>query len=175
MTPRTRDGAGAARAQAASGGLPGIAAACAPVFARLPQHPPAVLAAIATNLVLGDAISGERIPEALGRTVAIVVRDAGLELRFTVVQGGIAAAREGTPDATVSADTADLVALARREVDPDMLFFGRRLMVEGDTALAHLLMNTIAAAEPRWAPPTPRRLLRALRLQLPGLVRVRTR
>lgn len=41
----------------------------------------------------------------------------------------------------------DLVALARRDEDPDTLFFQRRLMLEGDTATGLLLKNLLDALD----------------------------
>ncbi|PJC12345.1 MAG: sterol-binding protein, partial [Comamonadaceae bacterium CG_4_9_14_0_8_um_filter_60_18] len=39
------------------------------------------------------------------------------------------------------------VLLARRQEDPDTLFFNRRLAMEGDTELGLLVKNTIDAIE----------------------------
>ena len=51
----------------------------------------------------------------------------------------------------VRADAAALWALARGEVDADRLFFERRLVLEGDTALALALKSTLEAVGPLWA------------------------
>ncbi|MDP3863323.1 MAG: SCP2 sterol-binding domain-containing protein, partial [Rhodoferax sp.] len=53
----------------------------------------------------------------------------------------------GTADLTISASAHDFVKLARREEDPDTLFFNRRLAMEGDTELGLLVKNTIDAIE----------------------------
>jgi predicted lipid carrier protein YhbT len=48
---------------------------------------------------------------------------------------------------TISASAYDFVLLARRQEDPDTLFFSRRLAMEGDTELGLLVKNTIDAIE----------------------------
>jgi predicted lipid carrier protein YhbT len=59
--------------------------------------------------------------------------------------------------------------LARREADPDTLFFDRKLSIEGDTELGLLLKNTLDAIDLKKAlgtPPGPLQLLSALRVSL---------
>ena len=57
----------------------------------------------------------------------------------------------GAVDVTFTARAADLLLLATRRADPDMLFFDRRLVIEGDTETGLLLKNLLDAIElPRW-------------------------
>ena len=49
----------------------------------------------------------------------------------------------GKPDVTVRASLADYAALALRREDPDTLFFERRLVIEGDTALGLTVKNAL--------------------------------
>ena len=51
----------------------------------------------------------------------------------------------GRPDVTIRASLADYAALALRREDPDTLFFTRRLVIEGDTALGLELKNALDA------------------------------
>jgi predicted lipid carrier protein YhbT len=51
----------------------------------------------------------------------------------------------GAPDVTMRASLADYLALALRREDPDTLFFTRRLVLEGDTALALEIKNALDA------------------------------
>ena len=53
----------------------------------------------------------------------------------------------GAADLTISASAYDFMLLARRQEDPDALFFSRRLCMEGDTELGLLVKNTIDAIE----------------------------
>ncbi|MCC7487413.1 MAG: SCP2 sterol-binding domain-containing protein [Burkholderiales bacterium] len=139
----------------------------AAILSALPQFPPAFAAAVAANAWLGDTVSGEKLPGAAGRVIAIVVRDAGLRLRFRIEQRGIVACGDSSPEVEISACAADFAALAFKREDPDTLFFERRLSIEGDTELGLLLKNALAAAPPPGRPPSPVRVLRALRMQFP--------
>jgi O2-independent ubiquinone biosynthesis accessory factor UbiT len=51
----------------------------------------------------------------------------------------------GRPDVTVRASLADYAALALGREDADTLFFTRRLVMEGDTALGLELRNALDA------------------------------
>lgn len=44
---------------------------------------------------------------------------------------------------TLSITSYDAIEMAKQEVDPDTLFFQRKLKIQGDTALAHQLKNTL--------------------------------
>ena len=61
--------------------------------------------------------------------------------RFTACQN------TGPADLTISASAWDFVLLARRQEDPDTLFFSRRLSMEGDTELGLLVKNSLDAIE----------------------------
>jgi predicted lipid carrier protein YhbT len=54
-------------------------------------------------------------------------------------------------DVTFTACAADYLLLATRRVDPDTMFFDRRLLIEGDTDAGLRLKNLLDAVElPRW-------------------------
>ena len=140
------------------------------LIARLPRYPPAVAAAVAVNLWLGETVSGASLPAARGKIVTICVRDAGLRLTFAIEGAGIIARGNARPDVTISAIANDFLALMLRREDPDTLFFSRRLLIEGDTELGLLLKNALDAAAPGFRLPTLRRVLSAITLQLRGLL-----
>lgn len=169
MTPRSSDPPPGDREHPAGMRLPPFPRPLSALLARLPQYPPALAAAVVVNVWLGDSVSGASLPAACGRIVAINVRDAGLRLAFEIRHGGVVARGEARPDVTISATAGDFLALALRREDPDTLFFGRRLVIEGDTELGLLLKNALDAAAPEFRLPTPARLLSALRLQFPFL------
>lgn len=149
--------------------LPFVPAPLRAILARLPAYPPAVLAAVAANAWIGAALNARNLPAARGKVIGIEVRDAGLRLAFSVEDEGLVACRNALPDATISADARDFIALARREEDPDTLFFGRRLVVQGDTELGLLVKNTLDAIDFRGLTlPPPTRVLNALALQFRG-------
>jgi predicted lipid carrier protein YhbT len=137
------------------------------LFARLPQYPPTVIIAVAVNAVLGRILNAKNLPQARGKTIAIEVRDAGLRLTFAVEDEGLIARGSLRPDAVISADARDFLALARREQDPDTLFFNRRLVMQGDTEFALLIKNTLDAIDFRALNvPSPLRVLEAFAQQL---------
>jgi O2-independent ubiquinone biosynthesis accessory factor UbiT len=138
---------------------------------RLPSWPPAAVAALAVNVWFGAALNARKLPAALGKIVAIHVRDVGLRLAFRIEEDGVLARGDVHADATISADARDFLALARREEDPDTLFFSRRLLMEGDTELALLVKNTLDSLDFRaLGPPPPARVLSALGLQMRALL-----
>ncbi len=51
----------------------------------------------------------------------------------------------GRADVTIRAEARDYLALALRREDPDTLFFTRRLVIEGDTALGLEIKNALDA------------------------------
>jgi O2-independent ubiquinone biosynthesis accessory factor UbiT len=53
---------------------------------------------------------------------------------------------------TLSLNTIDAIRLIQQEVDPDTLFFQRKLKVNGDTDLAHHVKNTIDTLDPQIIP-----------------------
>ncbi len=57
-----------------------------------------------------------------------------------------------TSDATLSIDTLNAINLVQQEVDPDTLFFQRKLKINGDTELAHHVKNTIDTLDPEVIP-----------------------
>lgn len=147
-----------------------------PVFARLgrrlPQLPPTLALVAALNAALDRILPREPLEPLLGRRVTIRVIDAGMTLRFAYGPRGFRPAFGGQPaDLVMSARARDFIALLLREEDPDTLFFGRRLLMEGDTALGLLVKNTLDGIDlPRLESlrMLPQELLRRLRERLAG-------
>ena len=98
-----------------------------------------------------------------GRCLALRIDDLGLSWRFTAGPGGLAVAPPGlAADATIAGDSAAFLLLASRQEDPDTLFFRRRLVISGDTALGLGVKNLLDALEPESLPWPARRLLQDL-------------
>lgn len=138
--------------------------------AHLPQLPPSLALVAGLNLALGRMIPREPLEPIIGKRFAIKVLDAGLTLRFAYGSRGFRPLFDaGRPDLTISARSRDFIALLAREEDPDTLFFGRRLLMEGDTDLGLLVKNTLDGVElPRLDPArlAPAEILRRLRERL---------
>ena len=131
-----------------------------PVFSRLPVQPP--------SLVLARMLSERWWPQVpmsaraglCGRRVDVVVLDLGLTFRLCAEKRGIRLAMAQEPLAvTIQADARAFLDLMAGREDPDTLFFERRLVMEGDTAFALLLKNTLDAVGPvtwqPWCAPNP--------------------
>lgn len=124
-----------------------LAALAAPIASRLPAFPASVLLAAGLNFAFGNELPGELEP-LFGKVVALHVLDLGLRFDFAVLRRGfIACRRKDVPAVTISAGLNDFLQLARRRVDPDTLFFARRLLIEGDTELGLLLKNRLDALD----------------------------
>lgn len=125
-----------------------LPAAFARVAARLPQQPPTLALTTALNLALDRILPHEDLEPLNGRHLRLKVRDAGLTLDFTLTPTGFRVlSQHGQPDLTLSANARDYLALALREEDADTLFFGRRLLMEGETDLGLLVKNTLDAID----------------------------
>jgi predicted lipid carrier protein YhbT len=147
-----------------------LPAPLARIGARLPQLPPTLALVGALNLALGRMLPREPLEPLIGKRFAIRVIDAGLTLRFAYGSRGFRPIFDAAkPDLTISAKSRDFIALLTREEDPDTLFFGRRLLTEGDTDLGLLVKNTLDGIDlPRLDPSrlTPAEIFRRLRERL---------
>ena len=139
---------------------------------RLPAWPGSLLFVTALNLMLSRQLPGDVVQALQGRSLRIHVRDARIGFDFTWRGNGFlprTRTRTHTPDLTISASAADFVALARREQDPDTLFFSRRLSMEGDTELGLMVKNTLDALDlpvfdpQKLLPPPPQVVLARIR------------
>jgi predicted lipid carrier protein YhbT len=123
-----------------------VPAPLAQLLGRLPPWPGSWLFARGLNLVLARQLPGD-VQRALdGKYLRLRVSDARLAFDFMWTGGAFAACKPPRePDLTIGASAHDLLRLARREEDPDTLFFSRRLALEGDTELGLLFKNTLDA------------------------------
>ncbi len=119
------------------------------LLGRLPAWPGSVLFVTGLNLALARQLPADVGAALEGKSLRIAVRDAGVAFDFSWQAGSFTARPRHAqqPDLTIAASAADFVALARREQDPDTLFFSRRLVMEGDTELGLMVKNTIDALE----------------------------
>jgi predicted lipid carrier protein YhbT len=142
MNPMAQNNVGAAQP------LQRLPALLAALGQRLPAYPGSLLCAAALNLVLKPHLPEDVRDGLNGRHLRVRVSDAGVAFDFTWRGDGFAALRSaGLPDLEIGACSRDFIALAKREQDPDTLFFSRRLSMEGDTELGLLVKNTLDAME----------------------------
>jgi predicted lipid carrier protein YhbT len=96
--------------------------------------------------VLARQLPGDVQRALEGKTLRLRVSDARLGFDFMWRGGAFVPCKPPEqPDLTIRAAAHDLLRLARREEDPDTLFFSRRLALEGDTELGLLFKNTLDA------------------------------
>ena len=77
-----------------------------------------------------------------GKVLRLELKELGAGPQLTMV-GPFLLPTLARPDVTVRATLADYVALALRREDPDTLFFTRRIVIEGDTALGVAVKNAL--------------------------------
>lgn len=147
--------------------------ALARIAAALPQTPPTFAFCLALNAMRDRLLTGELSAALEGRNLRLQVNDAGLTLDFTFRRGRFVPWTGVThADLTIAATAYDFACLASRSEDSDTLFFARRLLMQGDTALGLLVKNTLDSADlPALsvADLAPHRVLRRLAsLVLPG-------
>lgn len=118
------------------------------LLTRLPAYPGSLLFVAGLNLALSRNLAPDVTQLLLGKKLRLRVTDAGWAFDFEWVNGRFSACQNpGAADLTISASAYDFVLLARRQEDPDTLFFSRRLSMEGDTELGLLVKNTLDAIE----------------------------
>lgn len=130
--------------------LPTVLARIGP---RLPQWPHALALCAALNAVqVLKLLPRDALAAFDGKTFGLTVTDAGIDIRFRHAGGRFAPVfGPAEPDVRFGATLATFVRLARRDEDPDTLFFNRKLAITGDTALGLQIKNLLDAVEwPAW-------------------------
>ncbi|WP_136417243.1 SCP2 sterol-binding domain-containing protein [Herbaspirillum sp. ST 5-3] len=118
------------------------------LLSLLPVYPGSLLFATGLNIALKGDLPPDVQQSLNGKKLRISVTDAKLSFDFKWENGRFAACgKDGEPDLTIGASAHDFLLLARRQEDPDTLFFSRRLSMEGDTELGLLVKNTLDAIE----------------------------
>jgi O2-independent ubiquinone biosynthesis accessory factor UbiT len=97
----------------------------------------------ALNVLFAAPIQNDEFEFLRDRVLAIEVRDARVEFRFCFTGPAGFAPRPAahSPDLTISGALYDFLALVTRREDSDTLFFSRRVVMAGDTALGLELKN----------------------------------
>lgn len=90
------------------------------------------------------------------RWVMIDIPDIALRFRVTLANAKLAVdIKSSTHDVCFKSNLSDLLQVIAGSVDPDTLFFRRRLMITGDTELGLSLKNFLDTLEPRSLLPDP--------------------
>lgn len=80
------------------------------------------------------------------------IEDCGLQWTYTYNGQSLEMVDIDQADAIIRCKMRDFVQLANRRVDPDTLFFQRRLIIEGDTELGLTMKNLMDALDPASLP-----------------------
>lgn len=100
------------------------------------------------NRVFTNELTDGELDFLHGKTVTIEVSDIALSFDVALVnQRLVVTSGTAQSDARLSAESADFVLLIHNKVDPDTLFFKRRLKVEGSTELGLSLKNFLDTIE----------------------------
>jgi len=78
-----------------------------------------------------------------GRVLRLEIAGLRIGPQFTFAGNCLVPVPFGAADVTIRAALRDYLALALRREDPDSLFFARRLVIEGDTALGLTVKNAL--------------------------------
>lgn len=113
---------------------------------HLPEMPPSFALATALNLARPKLWPDEDFSWMSGKTVRLAISDLdrGVTVHFDGERFGCTSQ---SADVTLGASLADYLILARRQEDPDTLFFQRRLTIEGDTEVGLALKNLLDATD----------------------------
>lgn len=124
-----------------------IPAAIGRLLGHLPPQPAAWLFVQGLNRVLAPQLPEDVRQALFARRLRLRVDDAALAIDFSWQGKAFEMASHRQPDLTIGACAHDLLLMARRQEDPDTLFFSRRLVLEGDTELGLLFKNTLDALD----------------------------
>ena len=130
---------------------PTLPALLALPFTLIPGPVHSTILTTALNVLFAGRIPADSEFEFLrDRVLALKVRDAKVEYCFRYAgPAGFVPCQDGqAPDLTISGTIYDFLALATRREDSDTLFFNRRVVMEGDTALGLELKNLLDGMDP---------------------------
>ena len=108
-----------------------------PIHEALAEH-------LSAHLLRGQEDLDERVEELEGRRLCLRITDTDNRWQFVIIGARLCRDTSGRPwDVRISGTLADLLLLASRGEDPDTLFFGRRLTLEGETETGLLVKNLL--------------------------------
>lgn len=108
-----------------------------------------VLARVVSHLLRGQPLAA-RLRELDEKTACIHITDAPCELYFLITDGRLRRAPRRQANVHIRGCLNDFWLLATRREDPDTLFFGRRLCIEGETETGVHLKNLLDSLEYDW-------------------------
>lgn len=116
------------------------------ILQQLPELPPTLALVTALNLLRRQLWPEDDFAWLTGRSVRLEIADLGRGVTFGF-DGQRFVTAEQPADVVFAAALADYWIIARRQEDPDTLFFQRRLTIAGDTELGLQLKNLMDATD----------------------------
>lgn len=105
-----------------------------------------VFAALFNHALRGQNIAS-RFVEVEGKSILLHVKDVPSWLHFRFERDGLTYNPDGRPDVVIAGDLGNFLKLARRDEDPDTLFFTRQLNIEGETETGLHVKNLLDSLE----------------------------
>lgn len=99
------------------------------------------------NQVFKELLIDKELDFIENKVICIKVKDKDLQLLLTTQSNKIKLLKDTAYHAKITASTEGFILIAARKIDPDTLFFQRRLTLEGDTDLGHAFKNTLDALD----------------------------
>lgn len=103
------------------------------------------------NRMFGEAIREGEFDDFEGRTLRLEIDGGQPGITLGFWQGRLRIV-EGEGEATIRGGWSSFYKLANRKLDPDQLFFQRKLVIEGDTELGLGIKNLLDSIEWRMVP-----------------------
>lgn len=98
-----------------------------------------------------------------GRYLGLEITGAGIQVIISCRDNHLIVCDRDSADAWVKGEASDFLKLASRELDPDTLFFQRRLIIEGDTELGLGVKNLLDSLDWEDLPDSVNRLVSFLK------------
>lgn len=116
--------------------------------AKITRHTPAPLMAMFLTSAVNHLLQPERRQGDLdflnNQIAAVEIKDLNFSFSMTLVNRRLQLSVPAqSADATLKSDQASLLQILHGEVDPDTLFFRRKLLITGDTELGLYIKNLI--------------------------------
>ncbi|SHF08740.1 Predicted lipid carrier protein YhbT, contains SCP2 domain [Microbulbifer donghaiensis] len=126
------------------------------ILPLLPQWPGEVAFIKLLNRQLSEELDDGLFDFLDEQILEVTITDLGIQLRVSKRGEHFVRAPAGVPaDSTISANSADFLAIASGREDPDTLFFQRRLCLGGQTEIGLTVKNRLDALDrsriPQWA------------------------
>lgn len=116
--------------------------------AKLTRYTPAPVMELFLNTAVNHLLQKERQQNELnfliGQVARVEITDLNFDFSFTLIGQKIVIKVPAQPaDATLRSDQDSMLKILHGEVDPDTLFFRRKLLITGDTELGLYIKNMI--------------------------------